>query len=141
MSEFLLTVDQPIKASRSKVWDALTNPAMIKKYMFGTDTESTWKVGGPITFTGTWEGNPYVDKGTILQIEKEKILKYNYWSSFSGTEDIPSNYANIVYQLEEQPNHVLLTITQDGIKSEEAREHSEKNWKMILNTIKELLEK
>ena len=141
MSEFLLTVDQPIKASRSKIWDALTNPVMIKKYMFGTDTESNWKVGGPITFTGTWEGKPYVDKGTILQIEKEKILKYNYWSSFSGTEDIPSNYANIVYQLEEQPGHVLLTITQDGIKSEEAREHSEKNWKMILNTIKELLEK
>lgn len=141
MSEFSLTVSQPLKASRSKVWDALTNPAVIKKYMFDTDTQSTWKVGGPITFTGIWEGKPYVDKGTILQIEKEKILKYNYWSSFSGTEDVTSNYANIVYRLEEQPGHILLTITHDGIKSDEARKHSEKNWKMVLNTIKELLEK
>lgn len=113
---------------------------MIKKYMFGTDIQTTWREGESISFTGIWEGKPYLDKGTILHFEKEKSLKYNYWSSFSGTRDDPSNYANIIYQLEEQPDHVLLTIIQDGIKSEEAKEHSEKNWKMMLNTMRELLE-
>ena len=109
--------------------------------MFGTDAVSDWKVGSAITFSGVWEGKAYVDKGTILQIEKEKILKYNYWSSFSGTEDLPANYATIIYSLTEKDGQTIFTIFQDGIKTKETRDHSEQNWKMIINTIKDLLEK
>ncbi len=129
-----------IKASKSKVWSALTDPEQIKKYFFGTETVSDWKVGSPIIFRGEWEGKPYMDKGTILQIEREKVLKYNYWSSFSGTEDKPENYANITYSLDQRNEETLFTVCQDGSKTEEARDHSEKNWKMIMNTLKELLE-
>ena len=129
-----------IKASKSKVWSALTDPDQIKKYFFGTQVVCDWKVGKPITFSGEWEGKPYMDKGTILQIEKEKTLKYNYWSSFSGTEDKPENYANIIYALEEKHNETTITIFQDGIKTKEARDHSEQNWKMVMNSLKELLE-
>ena len=88
----ILEITVTINAPKSKVWDALTNPAQIKKYMFGTDASSDWKVGSPITFRGVWEGKPYEDKGTILEMMKEKILKYNYWSNFSGDRDEPSNY-------------------------------------------------
>jgi uncharacterized protein YndB with AHSA1/START domain len=136
-----LTVSVSINASKSKVWSALTDPEQIKKYLFGTETTSDWKAGSPITFSGVWEGKAYVDKGTILQIEKEKLLKYNYWSSFSGTEDKPENYANITYSLEEQRGQTIFNITQDGIKTSEAREHSEQNWRMVMNSLKELLEK
>ena len=136
-----LEVSGAIAASKAVVWNALIDPELIKKYMFGTDAVSDWKVGSAITFSGVWEGKAYVDKGTILQIEKEKILKYNYWSSFSGTEDLPANYANIIYSLTEKEGQTIFTIFQDGIKTKEARDHSEQNWKMIINTIKELLEK
>lgn len=130
-----------IKASKSIVWSALTDPEQIKKYFFGTETVSDWKVGSPITFSGVWEGKPYMDKGTILQIEKEKILKYNYWSSFSGNEDKPENYANIIYSLEEKNGETIFSILQDNIKTTEVRDHSEQNWKMVMNSLKELLEK
>jgi uncharacterized protein YndB with AHSA1/START domain len=130
-----------IKASKAKVWKALTDPEQIKKYLFGTETVSDWKVGSSITFSGMWDGKAYQDKGTIMQIEKEKILKYNYWSSFSGTEDKLENYANITYSLDEKNGETTFTILQDGIKSKEARDHSEQNWKMVMNTLKELLEK
>lgn len=130
-----------IKVSKSKVWSALTDPEQIKKYFFGTETISDWKVGSPIIFRGEWEGKPYMDKGTILQIEREKVLKYNYWSSFSGTEDKPENYANIIYSLEEKNDETIFSILQDNIKTTEAHDHSEQNWKMIMNSLKELLEK
>ena len=130
-----------IKATKATVWKALTDPEQIKKYLFGTETVSDWKVGSPITFSGVWEGKPYMDKGMILQIEKEKVLKYSYWSSFSGTEDKPENYANIIYALEEKNGETIFSILQDGIKTEEARSHSEQNWKMVMNNLKELLEK
>jgi uncharacterized protein YndB with AHSA1/START domain len=136
-----LEVKIAIKASKAAVWKALTDPEQIKKYFFGTETVSDWKVGSPITFSGVWEGKPYMDKGTILQIEKEKILKYNYWSSFSGTEDKPENYANIIYTLNEKNGETTITIFQGGIKTKEALDHSEQNWQMILKSLKELLEK
>ena len=87
-----------------------------------------------------WEGKPYQDKGTILQIEKEKILKYNYWSSFAGTEDKPDNYANIIYRLEEANGHTVFHISQDGLPTQEALDHSKHNWQTVMNGLKELLE-
>ncbi|MBC7885478.1 MAG: SRPBCC domain-containing protein [Saprospiraceae bacterium] len=41
-----------IKASVAKVWDALTNPEVVKQYFFGTDLVTDWKVGSPIIFQG-----------------------------------------------------------------------------------------
>jgi uncharacterized protein YndB with AHSA1/START domain len=130
-----------INAHKSKVWMALIDPEQVKKYFFGTVLKSDWKVGSAITFSGEWEGKPYLDKGIILQIEKEKILKYNYWSSFSGTEDKPENYATIIYSLEEKAGQTTITISQDSIKSKEALDHSEQNWQMIMKSLKDLLEK
>ncbi len=141
METLTLEVTTGIKASKESVWKALTDPEQIKKYFFGTETKSDWKVGSPITFSGVWDGKPYLDKGTILQIEELQILKYNYWSSFSGTEDVPANYANVTYSLEERNGETLFTVTQDSIKNNEAREHSKQNWQMIMNSLKELLEK
>ena len=102
MSNLTLTTSVSIQAPLAKVWHALTDPEQIKKYLFGTETVTDWKAGSPITFSGEWEGKAYQDKGTILEIEKEKILKYSYWSSFSGTEDKPENYANVTYRVEEK---------------------------------------
>jgi uncharacterized protein YndB with AHSA1/START domain len=130
-----------INAPRSKVWMALIDPEQVKKYFFGTVLKSDWKVGSAITFSGEWEGKPYLDKGTILQIEKEKILKYNYWSSFSGTEDKPENYAVSIYSLEEKAEQTTLFISQDSIKTKEALDHSEQNWQVIMTSLKDLLEK
>lgn len=129
-----------INASSSEVWEALTSPDLIKKYLFGTETTSDWKVGSPIIFRGEWEGKFYEDKGTIKEIIPNKLLKYTYWSSMSGKEDKPENYANVIYELESEGNQTLLTIIQDNIATEQSREHSENNWGMVLNSIKKLLE-
>lgn len=139
-SNITLKVTLSIAAPKSKVWNAFIEPEQIKKYFFGTETKSTWKVGSPITFSGVWEGKSYLDKGTVLQFEPEKMLKYNYWSSFSGTDDVPENYANITYEVEEKDGKTIVTVTQDGLASEEARAHSEQNWLMILNNMKTLVE-
>jgi len=130
-----------IIADTAKVWDALTNPEMIRQYLFGTEAISDWKKGSRITYKGVWEGKEYEDGGTILEIEPEKIFKSTYWSSMSGTEDRPENYATVTYELEKEGGGTLLTLTQDNIKTEESKEHLEKNWGMVLSGLKKLLEK
>jgi uncharacterized protein YndB with AHSA1/START domain len=135
-----LKMSVSINVPKAKVWNALTNPAEIKKYLFGTDTVSDWKAGSPIIFRGTWEGKAYEDKGKILKIEKESLLQYNYWSNFSGDKDEPENYSNITYQLTESKGRTIFTLRQDNIKSKDAQLRSENNWGMILNKMKSLLE-
>jgi uncharacterized protein YndB with AHSA1/START domain len=124
----------------SQVWDALTKPELVKQYFFGTEVSSDWKKGSPIFYRGVWEGKPYEDKGNILDIEKGKFIRYNYWSSFSGTDDIPANYANIGYELSQENECTLLIITQDGFKDKEALDHSEKNWVLVVDGLKKLVE-
>ncbi|MDF3076231.1 MAG: ATPase [Sphingobacteriaceae bacterium] len=129
-----------IKADVEQVWDALVNPEKIKHYLFGTQTSSDWKVGSPITFKGEWEGKSYEDKGTILEIERPRLLKYSYWSSMSGKEDKPENYVNVTYRVQENDGSCILTISQGGIKSETELEHMDQNWSHVLQSIKELVE-
>lgn len=129
-----------IKAPQTEVWDALVNPEKIKKYLFGTETKTDWKVGSPITFSGIWNDKPYEDKGTILAIEPGKSLTYNYWSNMSESEDKSENYANVGYLVEEQGNETLLTITQDGFKDDAAAEKSAGDWGYIMEEIKKLVE-
>ena len=138
---FIAKISVEIKADKTTVWKALTTPELIKQYFFGTDAVSDWNVGSPIYFRGEWEGKKYEDKGTILEIQWEKMFKYNYWSSMSGTAEIPENYANITYELSPKENFTVLTILQDGIDTEERKTHSEQNWGFILDGLKKMLEK
>ena len=139
-NKLILKKSFQISASPSKVWEALTKPELVKQYFFGTELTTDWKKESPIFFRGVWEGKPYEDKGHILDIEKEKFIRYDYWSSFSGTEDIPANYANISYELSQKGGSTVLTITQDGIKDQEALNHSEQNWSMVMDGLKKLVE-
>jgi len=129
-----------IHATISTVWDALTDPAIIKKYLFGTNTITDWKVGSPIKFKGEWEGKSYEDKGTILDIKKNKLIKYSYWSSMSGIEDKPENYVIVSYQLSGEGDNVNLTVLQENIPDEKTKAHSEENWHKVLNGLKKVVE-
>ena len=129
-----------INATPAEVWDAITNPAKVKQYMFGTDMSADWKVGGKITYQGEWEGKKYEDGGTILEIEPQKILKSTYWSSMSGTENTPENQMVVGYTLTPKDGGTLLTVTQDNNKTEAGAEHSGENWGMVLDAMKKIAE-
>ncbi|HAP34682.1 MAG TPA: ATPase [Bacteroidetes bacterium] len=139
-NNFIAKIDIEINADTATVWKWLTSPELIKKYFFGTQTESDWKKGSPIYFRGEWEGKKYEDKGTILDIQPGKFVKYDYWSSMSGKPDIPENYATVSYELTAKGNATILNIIQDGIDSEKSKEHSEQNWNAIMGSMKKMIE-
>lgn len=140
MEKLTVNVQVKFKAPIAKVWQGLTDPAMVKEYFFGTDLKSSWRVGEPIVFSGEWDGKKYEDHGTILDIDPGTFVKYSYWSSMSGTEDKLENYANITYNLTENNGETELTVTQDNVKNEEAKAHSEQNWKGLFEELRKLIE-
>lgn len=135
------TVIVVINAPSVHVWNALITPEIIKQYLFGTDTECDWKPGSPIYFRGEYQGKKYEDKGVILQIQTETLLQYSYWSSMSGTPDLPENYTTVTFTLSRMGSSTELTLRQDGLKNEEARNHSEQNWRVVLESLKNIVEK
>ena len=129
-----------IKAPNAKVWDALVNPEAIKQYMFGTNVVTDWREGNPTTWKGEWQGKAYEDKGVILQHKPEQLLQYSHFSPLSGLPDKLENYHTVTIELSENGSQTLVSLTQDNNATEEAREHSAKNWQMMLDGLKKFLE-
>ena len=49
-------VETTIHAAKSRVWHALTDPSAIREYYLGATVRTDWSVGGPITWSGEWNG-------------------------------------------------------------------------------------
>ena len=138
---FTTRVSILIHAPASRIWQALTDPNQIQQYLFGARTVTDWKVGSLIKWEGEWQGKPYEDKGTVLKFVPEKLIETTYWSSKAGMPDSPANYKRVTYELTQKSSDTLLTLTQDNNASEEERDHSEQNWKMVLDGLKKLVER
>ncbi|MBI1833512.1 MAG: SRPBCC domain-containing protein [Candidatus Andersenbacteria bacterium] len=130
-----------IQAPLSEVWNALITPEKIKQYMFGTNVVSDWKEGSSIVWKGEWEGKSYEDKGKVLKIEPKRLLQYSHISPIAGEKDSPENYHTVTIELSGDEAETTISLSQDNNKTEEAREHSEKNWHGMLKGMKKLLEK
>ncbi len=130
-----------IKAPIDKVWDALINPDKIKQYMFGTNAVSDWKEGSSIIWKGEWQGKKYEDRGVILKLEPGHRIQYSHFSPLTGQPDLPENYHIVTIELSGNGRQTLVSLLQDNNATEEAREHSEKNWNMMLGGLMKFLEK
>ena len=137
-----------INAPIEKVWDALVNPEQTKKYMFGCEAISEWKIGSPLIWKGSYEGKEMVFvKGSILDIQPNKLLKYTIIDPNSAIPDVPENYLNVTYQLLDNNGKTNLTVVQDGFESAAEGEKRYKEvynngegWNPILIQIKQLAE-
>ena len=129
-----------IAADPDAVWAALVDPAAVKQYMFGTTVSSDWREGSPIAWSGEWQGRAYEDKGTIQRIEPRRLLRYTHFSPLSGVPDEPENYHTVTITLSPEGAGTNVTLTQDGSTTEEARQHSEENWRTMLDSLKGYVE-
>ena len=139
--DLIVSKSVDINAKPSKVWNALTNPEIIKEYLVGTETITDWKVGSEIIFQGEYDGHKYKDKGVVRENISNELLSYSYWSGFSGLEDKPENYSLVTYGLIYSNNTTKLTWTQKGFANKEGHKHSESGMDEFLGNIKKIIER
>lgn len=149
MSQLHITNNIHIKAPVQKVWDALTKPEETKKYMFGCETISDWKVGSTLIWKMMHEGKEFIPvKGYIKGIEPQKHLAYTVIDPHNANiPDIPENYLTVTYDLIEENGGTTLRVTQgdynkvaEGEKRYKETYNNGEGWNPILKHIKTQLE-
>lgn len=128
-----------IETSPKTVWNYLTAPAFMKKWMGDEEMEidilSDWKIGGSFVIKG-FHHIPFENRGTILQFEVEKVFQYEYLSSMSGLEDVPESYTRISFYLAPMDGHTELTVQAENFPTFEIYKHWEFYWNGTLGIIK-----
>ncbi len=135
------TVD--FKVTKKQVWDLLTNPEKTKQYMFGCEVLSDWTIGSEIIWKGkTEDGQEIIHvKGEITEIKNGEKVSFTMLDPNIGIKDIPENYVNLTYELNESESGTVLKLTQDFTGTENAEKRyneSATGWDMVIDVIKKL---
>lgn len=130
-----------LHATPAEVWNALTNPAQTKKYMFNCEVSSDWKVGSAITWKGNYQGYESGERGEILGIEKNRLLKYSSIDPNFGIEIKPENFLHITYTLKKIQDKTELTTVVESFNGDPKRmEHIAGGWdNIVLPALEKLL--
>lgn len=140
-NDFVATSTISIDAPADRVWSVLTDRDAIKEFMFGTEVETDWTVGGPIAWHGVWKGAPYEDHGVIVELEPGRRLVNTHFSPLSGEEDVPENSHTMTWTLDESGGTTVLTLSQDNNGSDEGVEHSKRMWDDLVRDVKAIAER
>ena len=140
MADHVARARVEVDAAPEVVWQALTEPAMIGRWMAGTEVSTDWQVGSPITWRGEMNGTPYEDKGEVLAVEEPRLLSMTHYSPLMGGADEPESYHTVTYELSTDGGATTVALRQDGNDSAEQAEQFGATWQGMLDALKESVE-
>ena len=145
MTELKVKKSITLDAEVAKVWEALTKPEKTKKYMFGTEVVSDWKVGSPILWIGTSQGEDKIlVKGSIERIEAGQLLQFTSFDLNEKYTDVPSNYVQAIFELTPKLGKTVLSVTQgDYSRVEDGKKRftdADNGWDQALHALKAFIE-
>lgn len=129
-----------INAPKQKVWDALTNPILVKLWQYGSNLITNWEVGNDIKFTTEWEGKIFEQWGKILEIQPNELIKYSLFAPRPGLEDKPENYFVMSYLLTSENGLTNLEIIQEDNRPNAIQEEPQGDENPILQALKKVAE-
>jgi uncharacterized protein YndB with AHSA1/START domain len=132
-------VRRTIAASPDRIWQALTDAGALKRCFFGADVRTDWQIGHPITFRGSYQGNPYEDHGVLKAFEPCRTLSFTHWSPLSGKPDTPEHRHTVTIRLEARGSATQVTLVQENLDGASA-EHLRKNWSAVLEGLSSVTE-
>jgi uncharacterized protein YndB with AHSA1/START domain/DNA-binding transcriptional ArsR family regulator len=124
-----------IKTTPERLWHAITDTEMRRKYSFGAVVTSDWTQGS--RFEGRGHGNP-IFEGENLEVDPPRRLVQNFRALWG--EDVKGEgTSRVTWEIEPVGDSCRLTVIHDRLR-EGANNQLYGGWPMILSGIKTLLE-
>ncbi|MDT3398491.1 metalloregulator ArsR/SmtB family transcription factor [Streptomyces sp. B1866] len=142
-----------IRTTPERLWQALTDPAFIRRYHENTGPDSDWQVGSPVRWKMS-QGGEFRDYGqVVLESEPYRKLSYtwhNYepeiaamfgWSDEKLAELRKERVSKVSFEIEPIGDAVKLTVVHDDFEpGSEMLAGISEGWPLILSSLKTLLE-
>ena len=130
-----------IHAPLSRVWDVLTNPALVKQWQYGSELTTDWQVGGDIRFRSEWQGSVFEQWGKVMEVVPHSLVKYSLFAPRPGLEDTPENHFVMTYRVHPQGTQTILTIEMlDSRPGASEQESSDDEGQAVLARLKRIAE-
>jgi uncharacterized protein YndB with AHSA1/START domain len=124
-----------IKTTPERLWKALTDTEMRRKYTFGAVVTSDWTPGS--RYVGVGMGTPILE-GENLEVDPPRRLVQSFRALWD--EDVKSEgTSRVTYEIEPIGDSCRLTVTHDQLR-EGANNQIFGGWPMVLSGLKTLLE-
>lgn len=127
-----------IRTTPAQLWEALTDPRIVRQYWFGAIVECDWQRGSP--WKMSHPDGRVVDTGEILEIEPPRRMVIR-WQNEWNPEFKAEGTSRCTIELAATDRAVKLTITHelDRPQSKFIRALSD-TWPLCLSNLKSLLE-
>jgi uncharacterized protein YndB with AHSA1/START domain len=127
-----------IKTTPEKLWQALTDGAVSKKFFHGESVQSDWKPGSEWFSTGP-AGTRDVE-GKVLECEPGKRLVVTWHILYDA--ELSKELSRVTYLIERRgPSLCKLSVTHDCAEAPKTAGHvGTEGWQWILSNLKSFLE-
>ncbi len=126
-----------IKTTPERLWEAITNTELRRKYSFGIGSESDWSEGSSYVSSDA-TGEVRIAKGENLEVDPPRRLVQTMTALWS--DDVESEgVSRVTWEIEQVEDSCRLTVTHDQLR-EGANNELYGGWPMILSGLKTLLE-
>ena len=129
-----------LNAPIEKVWNALTQPELVKQWQYGSDLITDWEVGNEIRFRNEWEGQVFEQWGTVLEVVPDQKIRYSLFFPRPELEDKPENYFIMIYVLTKENQKTKLEIIQEDNRPGAVQEEPQGEENPILQGLKAIIE-
>ena len=126
-----------IKTTPERLWQAITDPEMRRKYNFGVAVDSDWQPGS--TYQGSSPMAPApIFEGEILEVDRPRRLVQTFRALWG--EDVKSEgTSRVTWEIEPVGDSCRVLVTHDQLR-EGANDQLYGGWMMVLSGLKTLLE-
>jgi uncharacterized protein YndB with AHSA1/START domain/DNA-binding transcriptional ArsR family regulator len=125
-----------IKTTPERLWEAITNPEMRRKYSFGLCVESDWSPGS--RYEGRAPGTSLLIEGVNLEVDPPRRLVQSFQALWGDDVKLEGT-SRVTWEIEQVRDSCRLTVTHDQLR-EGANDQLFGGWPMILSGLKTLLE-
>jgi uncharacterized protein YndB with AHSA1/START domain len=126
-----------IKTTPERLWEAITNPEMRRKYNFGVSVVSDWTPGSRYE-AGSPKAPGLLMEGENLEVDPPRRLVQSFNALWS--DDVKAEgTSRVTWEIEPVRDSCRLTVTHDQLR-EGANDQLYGGWPMILSGLKTLLE-